>query len=1236
MKLRLRIQLLSAMVLLFFGIALTIDSREAHKSTEYADSATKAQLFVQSEISSIDSTISQITPLLKAFWLNDRAISSHLNINSSSSFYIYQQSKIKFWTDNKVFLDSTQVKQIKNKELNFLGNGWYYVSKIDVGERTLIGLFPIYYQFGIQNSFLKNGFVPSMKIPENSELLVKATSGSWAVTDASNKYLFSILFNKIIVDKTANTVVNSFLAVAMFCLFLLLLNLAISWGRRGSIRGLFLIAGVLMLRFFMLNYQWPKVIYQANIFSPIYYASSYFLNSLGDLLITVSIFLIMISYGYSCLNKFEKDNVYKEGRKTYHVLIILFFLFAFLFAVIINYLVSGLIIDSQISFNISNVYELTSYSIAGLLAIALLLITLYLICDGGIRYIIYTGFNKLIVLILFLISQGIFLLLLLKFRNTELFKDFGVSAFLLANLLILLLGYVRGTVGRSFSFARTLLVIMGFSIYAAQVICTFNTQKEEEKRKLIAERLENEQDVVAEYLLEDIEDKLSNESLLKDFFKFPINAISSNSSQIDEIDRRIIRKYFTGYMSRYDVSFKLFTVDDIPINKVGDPSWDMEKYHERISNLSRPTYAKRFHFIPEPSGLITYLGKIEVVKEGKLLGYILVELNSRFTNEEGGLPDLLLSDKVRPKRDISNYSYAKYQNGKLVSQSGNFTYYLTPTPYEEYYRNLTRMKFVEFDGFSHLIYKNATNGLIIVSTTKQSVLIIFTLFSYIFTFFSLGYLIIYLIIRWVRNGFKLEINFKSRIQLAIMSIVVGSMVLIGFFTLTSIVKNYEQAQSQRIKEKLENVIVLVQNELNSRNFDQGVLGDDLSYSFTQLSSTLNIDFNIYSSEGLLLFSSQPKIYDQALIGRLINREAFNKLILSQKAMYIQSENIGLLKYSSAYEPIRNNRNQIIGYLSLPYFARETELKKEISSFLVTLINIYMLLFCLAIGIAFFISSRITKPLIVIQDSLRKTKLGRKSEPIIWKQKDEIGALINEYNRMLNEIQLSAEILAKSERESAWREMAKQVAHEIKNPLTPMKLGVQHLQRAWNNNHPDKDNIIDRISQSLIEQIDTLSNIANEFSNFAKLPKADLQHVDLAHIISSVVDLYVETEEVDFQFDRTNSNLMVLGDNDQLIRVFSNLIKNAIQAIPEGRSGIVSIDIHEEDKQYVVNVKDNGKGISADEINKIFVPNFTTKSSGMGLGLAMVKNMIDGMNGSISFESTVDIGTTFTIKLTKLL
>jgi two-component system, NtrC family, nitrogen regulation sensor histidine kinase NtrY len=268
--------------------------------------------------------------------------------------------------------------------------------------------------------------------------------------------------------------------------------------------------------------------------------------------------------------------------------------------------------------------------------------------------------------------------------------------------------------------------------------------------------------------------------------------------------------------------------------------------------------------------------------------------------------------------------------------------------------------------------------------------------------------------------------------------------------------------------------------------------------------------------------------------------------------------------------------------------------------------------------------------------LRKTKLGRKSEPIVWKQKDEIGALINEYNRMLNEIQLSAEILAKSERESAWREMAKQVAHEIKNPLTPMKLGVQHLQRAWNDNHPDKDKIIDRISQSLIEQINTLSNIANEFSNFAKLPKADLQNVDLAHIISSVVDLYSETEEVDLQFDRTRSNLIVLGDNDQLIRVFSNLIKNAIQAIPEGRTGIVSIDINEENKQYVVNVKDNGKGISADEMNKIFVPNFTTKSSGMGLGLAMVKNMIDGMNGTISFESKVDKGTIFTIKLAKLL
>jgi nitrogen fixation/metabolism regulation signal transduction histidine kinase len=351
-------------------------------------------------------------------------------------------------------------------------------------------------------------------------------------------------------------------------------------------------------------------------------------------------------------------------------------------------------------------------------------------------------------------------------------------------------------------------------------------------------------------------------------------------------------------------------------------------------------------------------------------------------------------------------------------------------------------------------------------------------------------------------------------------------------------------------------------------------------------------------------------------------------------LYIQNENVGKLSYIAAYEPIRNSENKTIGYLNLPYFAKETELKKDISEFLVALINIYILLFSVAVLLAFFISNRITEPLRIIQDSLKRTKLGTANVPITWKQKDEIGALINEYNRMLNQLQKSAELLAQSERESAWREMAKQVAHEIKNPLTPMKLGIQHLQRALQDNHPNKEQMVQRICGSLIEQIDTLSNIATEFSNFAKMPKPEYKKVELNAILEHLVDLYNESEGIKITLVKPEGDLPVQGDKDQLIRVFSNLMKNAVQSIPGEREGVIRVVVTDDGNYYLVAVQDNGHGIPKSRHNQIFVPNFTTKTGGTGLGLAMVKNMIESMEGSVSFESEEEVGTTFFVKLYK--
>jgi nitrogen fixation/metabolism regulation signal transduction histidine kinase len=260
-------------------------------------------------------------------------------------------------------------------------------------------------------------------------------------------------------------------------------------------------------------------------------------------------------------------------------------------------------------------------------------------------------------------------------------------------------------------------------------------------------------------------------------------------------------------------------------------------------------------------------------------------------------------------------------------------------------------------------------------------------------------------------------------------------------------------------------------------------------------------------------------------------------------------------------------------------------------------------------------------------------LGKEQTPILYKGDDEIGVLVREYNTKLLELQESSEKLARTEREMAWREMAKQVAHEIKNPLTPMKLRIQHFQRSFDPNADDADDRIAQFSDSLIEQIDALTNIANAFSNFAKMPKSQFEKVDLVRIVRSVVDTFSAEEHVTINAEIAVDHAYIMADKELMLRVFNNLIKNAIQAIPMNNAGLIEIQLKEEDKKVVIAVRDNGMGISEEMKDKIFVPNFTTKSTGTGLGLAMVKQIIESHDGQISFESEPG-NTIFTIRLPK--
>ncbi len=364
----------------------------------------------------------------------------------------------------------------------------------------------------------------------------------------------------------------------------------------------------------------------------------------------------------------------------------------------------------------------------------------------------------------------------------------------------------------------------------------------------------------------------------------------------------------------------------------------------------------------------------------------------------------------------------------------------------------------------------------------------------------------------------------------------------------------------------------------------------------------------------------------------MNARAYSEIFQNFQSGYSETENIGKLSYLSAYKPIINNYSDYLGFINLPYFINEDNYSQEITTFVVAFINLYVLLFLISIIAAVFIANQITRPLVVIQENLNKIELGKHNEPIHYNRNDEIGGLVKVYNKKVDELAVSTDLLARSERESAWREMAKQIAHEIKNPLTPMKLSIQHLQRAKGKDE-EYNKYLERITGTLIEQIDSLSNIATEFSNFAKIPTARNQVFNLAEQLQKIIDLYETHNRANIEFNANKfEKIEVNADREQLFRAVINLIRNGIQSVPENQMGEIKIWLEKKKNKAIIAVKDNGSGIPVELRDKLFSPSFTTKTSGMGLGLAIVKNLVENFSGNIWFETKLEKGTTFYLEI----
>ncbi|MFY9154343.1 MAG: HAMP domain-containing sensor histidine kinase, partial [Prolixibacteraceae bacterium] len=540
---------------------------------------------------------------------------------------------------------------------------------------------------------------------------------------------------------------------------------------------------------------------------------------------------------------------------------------------------------------------------------------------------------------------------------------------------------------------------------------------------------------------------------------------------------------------------------------------------------------------------------------------------------------------------------------------------------------------LKWDGYDHLIYSVDDKTQIIVSNKSLRFVDYLISFPYIFVFYFVFVITVTMIGNSNFRKLIIPHDLRFRIQVSIISVVLISLLVVASGTIYYNILEYRDRHQKDLQEKMKSISEEIKNRLTYVNTIDPELQQWLYRELYKLSNIFRTDINIYDIKGELIATSRPEIFAKGVTSKRMNSQAFYELSERYQLNYFHPEKNGTLSYLSAYEPIINSSGDYLGYLNLPYFTREDDLKQGISTFIVAFINLYLLLFLASVIVAVFLSNRITQPLSLIREKLRSIQLGKKSEQIIYKAEDEIGELVNEYNRKVEELAESAELLARSERESAWREMAKQIAHEIKNPLTPMKLNIQYLQRAKVEGKEHYDDFFERVTKNLIEQIDTLSGIATEFSNFAQIPKAKNENFNLIEVLRNVCALFEPNQNLAIQLETNNlQSLNIFADKEQLSRAFLNLIKNGIQSIPANQKGEIKVDVSREYDSVKIAISDNGTGISQEAQKHLFEPNFTTKTSGMGLGLSIVRNIINTCNGKIWHESNETAGTTFYVEI----
>lgn len=1152
-------------------------------------------------------------------------------------YYIFQNGQLVFWSDYRFIPEYESIRKIAQTQLVTFEQGKFLVSRRQLVQNDtrldVVSVINLYSHYKNKNNYFQSGYNTELFSIDPQQISTRLGPIYSNVLDNNTHFLFSITPPKF---ETYNqtTPVNSIIwgALCIFFLGIYVIRWILRWSRERHYERAFVLLALylMLLRLGMLYFGVPFVFYENDIFNPKFYASSPIAPSLGDLLLNSIVVFILVLY---LADFYFRSKIYSSLLRISGVPKVLL---SGLFVILSFGVFYGCFSELQ------NIYEKSQFTLDITLSISFsvlkIVCIIIFICISSIYFLgthlfvsLFIRFNpknRVQGTLIFLLSCGVFVLLLWLFGG-QLTWVLWIHA-----VYFIVLYFSRfPRILYSFRYRTTIYYFTGaffWALVTTYVVYTEEDRKDITNKKEFGQKIIAENDPFGEFLLDRAKDAISKDVDIQETF------ISDTILSRERIQQKVKSIHLDKYFDKYDIEVLSFKADGQPLDNTFD-ALNFDDYTHPYRQVKYQTNYPSLFFINDLVNNFKkqYLSLIDIRQDSLLLGWVVLNLNPREDQPKNVYPELLMDKKFVPTPETRQYSYAIYDAQKeLMYSSGSYNYdrKMPLTVLDD--STLFDTGLLLYD-YKHVGSRDKNKRYVVVSSKSYPFKSLTSNFSFLYLVLVL-YVICIIAVYALKYGFRrLKISYTTKIQILLNVAFFLPLILIVLITLSVISTNYFNNQESSYLSSTKNIATNFVPYLEEQ-LDGIRSKDSMEEELGKIARDANVDINFFSNDGTLYMTTKPLIYESKLLSKWINPDAYIHLIQDRENEVLLDESLGKKQYRTAYVTLRASSNsKPLGVLSIPHFDSKPELDRQIIEVISTILSVFAIMFLVFLVLSYWASNLLTIPLRIMTQKFRRINLHQLNEPVDWKSDDEIGTLVKSYNDMLKKLSESKEELAKNEKQSAWREMAKQVAHEIKNPLTPMKLTIQQLQRTMLRDLPPnmpQSERIRRTFESLIDQIDNISDIATSFSDFAKMPLPKNELFEISSVLNKAADLYSDDPKITLQRDIRVQRVNVMGDRQLIGRIITNLIINGIQSVPEGRRPEISLRLRTDEGNVYIEVQDNGNGIPEPIRPKVFLPNFSTKQGGSGLGLAIAKRGVEHAGGNIWFETEDGVGTSFFLSL----